>query len=302
MATTPLVLATFAFLSVVSMGQVALRIQQREQTKRSMGLVLDRYTEDAVLTPVSTNRDQVYAAWLASIAERFMTQRGVERLRRQLAFAGRPEHSAFVKALRNKILGAVALGLFGIWLGIMLSGWAWIGVPLGILGGFWLPDVLIANAAIKRTEGIARDLPDAIELLNLCVESGMGFQAALAHVAKTQQGAAAEEFSRVLREMQLGQSRQEALRGLGQRTRQIDLLRLIHAILQADDLGIAISGVLNEQAAEMRAKRRDRARETAQKVPVKILMPVILCFLPGIFIIVLGPAAVSLVRVFAQMS
>ena len=181
------------------------------------------------------------------------------------------------------------------------GGWAWTSIPILAMVGFWLPDLLAYNAGLRRTEAIRRSLPDAIELLSLCVQSGMGFQAALRQVADYQEGPIAQEFARVLREMQLGQSRQVALEALARRNRDEDLHRFVSAIVQADRLGVAISGVLTEQAAELRSKRRDRARESAQKVPVKILLPVIACFLPGIFIIVLGPATLSLFRMFSSV-
>lgn len=146
---------------------------------------------------------------------------------------------------------------------------------VGILKKAWLTIILIP------TQINTRDSP-SFRYTNRCMRS-------------------AREFARVLREMQLGQSRQSALESLSRRSRQEDLARFVTAVLQADRLGIAISGILTEQAAEMRAKRRDRARERAQKVPVKILLPVIVCFLPGIFIIVLGPAAIDLAELMGNL-
>ena len=132
------------------------------------------------------------------------------------------------------------------------------------------------------------ELPDALDMLNLCVECGLSFQAALAQVADEPEGCGRSGVPG-LQEMQLGVPRARR-RGDGGRTQQEDLQRFVSAILQVDKLGIPVAAVLREQAREMRAKRFSRAREQAQKVPVKILMPLMLCFLPGLFIIILGPA------------
>ena len=125
-------------------------------------------------------------------------------------------------------------------------------------------------------------------------------QAALARVAEHQSGPVVAEFDRVLQEMQLGLSRADAFEALARRTKQEDMHRFVAAILQVDKLGIPVAAVLNEQAVEMRKKRQSRAREQAQKVPVKLLGPLLLCFLPGLFIIILGPAIVTVADVFLR--
>ena len=145
-----------------------------------------------------------------------------------------------------------------------------------------------------------RALPDALDLLDLCVESGLSLQASLARVASTQQGPVAAEFARVLREMKLGLGRSEAFASLGERTTQPDLGRFVTSIQQAEKLGIPVGAVVKEQALAMRSRRQENAREAAQKVPVKILAPLMLCFLPGLFIIILGPAVVNAVNFFTQ--
>lgn len=295
----PVTLALLTLVSVLAIGYVVVRIQQHRRTVQSVTMILSSYaTVDSTGGGGIDLRRSGHI--LALIGSRLTTADQRRHLQMNLDYAGRPEATALDSALRIKVLLAGAGAATGAMLGIVGGSWFWLAIPLLLVAGFWLPDVLVYNAGLRRTELIQRELPDSIELLSLCVTSGMGFQAALAQVAAYQQGPTAQEFARVLREMQLGQSRQTALESLGRRSRQEDLTRFVAAVLQADRLGIAISGILTEQAAEMRAKRRDRAREQAQKVPVKILLPVIVCFLPGIFIIVLGPAAVSLVQVMGD--
>ena len=143
-----------------------------------------------------------------------------------------------------------------------------------------------------------RALPDAIALLTHSVESGLGFDAARSQVARNTEGPLAEEFQRMMQEMQIGLGRSDALRSMAERTNLPDLRSFVSAMVQADAFGIPIGKVLRVQASEIRLKRRQWAEEQAQKVPVKILVPLIFCILPCLFIAVLGPAAISVFSSF----
>lgn len=164
--------------------------------------------------------------------------------------------------------------------------------------GYVLPNLLLKNAGDKRESLMRNSLPDAIDLLTISVEAGLGFDAAVARVAKNTTGPLAQEFSRLLQEMQLGIGRQDAMRAMGERTSLTDLKSFCLAMVQADSLGIPIARVLRIQSHEMRTKRRQRAEEAAQKVPVKILFPVIFFILPTIFIVVIGPVFLSMGDLF----
>jgi len=155
-------------------------------------------------------------------------------------------------------------------------------------------DVLLYNAGVKRQEKLQRALPDALDMLTVCVEAGLGFDAALAQVARNTTGPLAAEFSRVLQEMQIGKSRSQALRSLTDRTTVPELRSFVSALVQAGELGITIADVLREQAREMRLRRRQRAEEKAQKVPVKILFPLVFCLFPSMFIVIIGPGMISI--------
>jgi tight adherence protein C len=139
-----------------------------------------------------------------------------------------------------------------------------------------------------------RALPDALDLLSITVEAGLGFDAAVARVARQSGGPLGEELHRVLQEMQIGKSRSDALRDLADRTSIPELKSFVLAMVQADIFGISIAKVLQVQAKEMRLKRRQRAEEQAQKVPVKIVFPLILCIFPSLFIVLLGPAVITI--------
>jgi tight adherence protein C len=161
------------------------------------------------------------------------------------------------------------------------------------------PNLYLYQKGYDRTAKMQKALPDALDLLTISVESGLGFDAALSHVARNTEGPLAHEFSRVLQEMQIGMGRAAALRALGERTNVPELKGFVSAMVQADALGIPIGNVLRVQSNEIRVKRRQRAEEQAQKVAVKILIPLIFCILPCLFIAVLGPAAIGIFQSFS---
>ncbi len=166
------------------------------------------------------------------------------------------------------------------------------------VAGYMAPNMYLYQKAYDRSAQLQRALPDAIDLLTISVESGLGFDASVAQVARNTDGPLAEEFARMLQEMQIGRSRTDALRSLADRTNLPDLRSFVSAMVQADAFGIPVGQVLRVQSSEIRVKRRQWAEEQAQKVPVKILIPLIFCILPCLFIAVLGPAAISIMDNF----
>ncbi len=163
--------------------------------------------------------------------------------------------------------------------------------------GLLLPSAWLTRKVDERKAAILKDLPDTLDLLAISVEAGMGFEGALDIVCQHFQSPLAEEFHRTLREMELGLPRRDAFQNLKRRTEVPELSNFVLALLQADALGIPIGRVLRTQGAEMRAKRRQWAREKAAKLPVKMLIPLTLFIFPAIMIIVLGPAASGFVNV-----
>ena len=161
--------------------------------------------------------------------------------------------------------------------------------------GFFLPDIFLINRVEKRKQAIADKLPEAIDLLSMCVSSGLAFSNALSKVSEMQKGPVSEEFLRVNTQVRIGQARSEALIEMAERTGSKPMLRFVNAVVQVDRYGIPISGALRTQALEMRAERRSLAREKGQKVPIKILGPIMLCFLPCVVIIVLAPAVIGII-------
>ncbi|MDP3894121.1 type II secretion system F family protein [Nocardioides sp.] len=222
-----------------------------------------------------------------------------ERVRHKLDLAGNPPGWNVDRVAAGKVVGsfvgfafaalaAVVFGIdFPIWILVVLAGTA---------VGFMAPNMYLYQRAYERTEKMQRELPDAIDLLTISVESGLAFDSALQQVARKTEGPIGEEFARVLQEMQIGRSRAESMRSLADRTNMPDLRAFVSAMVQADSFGIPIGQVLRVQSHEIRTKRRQWAEEKAQKVPVKITVPLIFCILPCLFIAVLGPAAITIMR------
>jgi tight adherence protein C len=151
----------------------------------------------------------------------------------------------------------------------------------------------LGNKAGKRASEVIDSLPDALDLLTISVEAGLGFDAALVKMTEKMKGALAEEFKRAAGEQRVGKSRVEALRGITERIEQKELQNFISAIIQADQLGVSMSKVLRIQSEQMRLERRQRAEERAARAPILIMLPTIGCIFPALFIVILGPAVLT---------
>lgn len=231
------------------------------------------------------------------IARRFTPISVIERLDQELVYAGSKSTWDGERVLAVKAVGLVG----GAVLGLALPGVFGVGALRGlILGpllaavGYYAPEWILRSRAATRQYQIQRALPDALDLLSITVVAGLGFDAALERVAREMGGPLGEEVQRVVKEMQLGKSRAEALRDFGDRSSVEELKSFVLAMIQADVFGISVSRVLTVQARELRMKRRQRAEEQAQKLPVKIIFPLILCIFPALFVVLLGPAAISI--------
>jgi tight adherence protein C len=224
----------------------------------------------------------------------------MERMRRNAALAGLGrwglEGTLALKAVAT-IVGAFFFVVVSTITGIGAGG-ALTSAALGGVIGFVVPDVWIASRARDRQTDIQRMLPEALDLLAIAVQAGMGLEQAIELVARRLPGALGEELARMLQEVQLGASRREALTNLRARTEVPELSTFALSLAQADALGSPLGEVLRVQALQMRMLRRQRAREQAAKVPVKLLFPLLLCIFPALGIVVVGPAAVSIMKAF----
>ena len=238
--------------------------------------------------------DFLLPGWLRSLALRLSPSGIAAKLQRRLDLAGNPGQWTPDRILAAKGLGLIALATLGALVGLRNPGLLILCAAVGGAAGFFLPDVLLYNAGLKRQAKLQVALPDALDMLSVCVEAGLGFDAALAQVARNTDGPLAAEFARALQEMQIGKSRSQALRALADRTTVPEVRAFVSALVQANDLGIPIARVLREQSKEMRVRRRQRAEAKAQQVPVKITFPLILCIFPALLVVVLGPGVINI--------
>jgi tight adherence protein C len=246
---------------------------------------------DRVVLPVASK--------LAAAARRVTTAAVLKRIEKRLVLAGRPEQWDGEKIAAIKLVGLsfgilLALALFGFRGGLVSFG------PILLFGGvaYFAPDAILDGLARQRQREIRAALPDTIDLLTISVEAGLGFQAALARVIHKVPGPLSEEIARMLQEMQLGVSRADAFRQLAERTDLDELRAFVLAVVHADTFGISIGQVLRVQAKDLRMKRKQRAEKSAMQTPVKILFPLILCVLPALFVVVIGPGAIRIFNNF----
>jgi len=223
------------------------------------------------------------------------------RIDRKLVLAGSPEGLDAEKIAAFKVFGTIGGGILGVALGVTAGFSASLttaAVVFLALFGYLLPGAGLGQRVIRRQEAIRRALPDTIDLLTISVEAGLGFDAALTHVGRHVPGPLSQELARLLQEMQIGVSRADAFRHLGQRTDVEELKAFILAMIQADVFGVSIANVLRAQSKELRTKRRQLVEERSQKVPVKLLLPLIFCILPSMFVVILGPGVIRFVQSF----
>ncbi|MGJ7441412.1 type II secretion system F family protein [Aquipuribacter sp. MA13-6] len=230
------------------------------------------------------------------IGRRLTPREQLTRVQARLDLAGNPpawdvDRVASLRVLLAFVLGSVSLAVCAVVGPDLLQAVGIIAVA--VAAGWVVPSLIIYQLAYDRSEAVLKELPDALDLLTISVESGLGFDAALAQVSRNSSGPLGQELSRVLQEMQIGTGRADALRGLGERTDVDDLRSFVSAMVQADSYGVPIAGVLRVQAREMRTRRGQRAEEAAQRVPVKILFPLIFGVLPALFVVVIGPGAIQ---------
>ncbi len=181
-------------------------------------------------------------------------------------------------------------------LGDPLSTW-WLVIPMFIVGaiyGFRLPDVWLAIKIKQRQQAIQLALPDMIDLISVSVEAGLGLVAAIQRISERFPNPLSEEFLRTLQEVRLGRAQTDALRDMARRVDVSDLTTLLTSIVQAELLGLAVSNVLRVQAERLRERRAQRARELAQKAPIKMTFPLALFIFPALFVVILGPALITI--------
>ena len=228
------------------------------------------------------------------------TQR--EALQEKLNLAGRPYGLTVGTFLTMQVIALVVFAVVGYGVGNLLgltSATLVLAPVVGGILGYLVPQSLLSRKIRFRQKEILLSLPNALDLLTISVEAGLGFDAAMARVTEKYHNALALEFTRVLNEIRLGRPRAEALDDMGKRNKVDELNTFVQAIIQSEQLGVGIANVLRIQSEEMRRRRRQRAEEQGQKAPLKMLFPMVGCIFPTLFIVLLGPAVI---KVFDQFS
>lgn len=251
-----------------------------------------------LLGGAETKREQPLLDRLITVLTPPPIRRLVERMHVK---AGRPASWLPKRIFAVKLLVLIVVGIFAAAL-ISRGGAAALIACVLLITAYFTPELLLYSRGIERKEAITLELADTLDQMTITVEAGLAFDAAMAHTARNGRGVLAEELTRTLQDVQMGQSRRQAFESLARRTDVVELRRFVRAINQADEHGIALGDVLRTQAAEMRIKRRQRAEERAMKVPVKVVLPLILCILPVLFIVILGPAVINVVDMFGDGS
>jgi tight adherence protein C len=236
---------------------------------------------------------------LGELALRFTPQNALDDTARKIELAGNPrglEPTIFWASRFGAAIGIAVLLLFIFSVGSI--DWSWgrkllIVIVFSLLG-FYLPELLLKSRINRRQDEVRKALPDALDLLTICVEAGLGFDGAMAKVTEKWDNELALAFSRVLREIQLGKLRREALRNMADRIGIPEMTSFVAAIIQSEQLGVSMAKVLRIQSEQMRIKRRQMAEEKAQKAPIKMLFPMAGLIFPSLLILLLGPAAVQL--------
>ncbi len=236
---------------------------------------------------------------IAEFISRFTPHSIIENIRRRLELAGNPVRLGAAEFFAVQVLAGI--GLFGVTHVLLLRApplqrWA---LSLAIGGiGFYYPMLWLNQQIARRKKEILKTLPDALDLLVICVEAGLGFDAAMQRVAERWNNELGKAFARVLQEIALGRSRKDALRDMAARVDLPEMTTFVAAIIQAEQLGVSIAKVLHIQADQMRMRRRQRAEELARQAPIKMLFPLVFLIFPAIFVVLLGPALLIVIKQF----
>ncbi len=289
-----IILVTVALSGRSSVDPVQARLTQlgSMQARNLEELELQQPFLDRTIRPLANQ--------LSGTLGRYTSASFADKTEKRLALAGNPGDlrvgdflavkaiSAGVFAVAFVLLFLVLLGM-GIVLALLLGG-------AGLAIGWIAPEFWLGRRIRARQKAILLSIPDALDLLTISVRAGLGFDAALGKVVEKMPGPLTDEFRRALAEVRVGKARRDALRDIVPRTEVAPLTNFIGAIIQAEQLGVSISKVLQVQSEQLRIERRQRAEEQAAKAPIKILFPLVGCIFPSLFIIILGPAIISIMK------
>jgi tight adherence protein C len=293
------VLLIFYGLSRTPQTNTAQMVQQRLQVYGAGGEVKPLSLEEVELSrPFSERFLRPAIERLGGLLSRSTPQKAAQNLDNRLELAGRPGNLTPADFGAIRLVAAAVMGALGLLLGILLGTPLYIvgALVVGVILGYYLPVLWLKQKVDARRAAIQKGLPDAMDLLVIAVDAGLGFDAALARVTDKYKNALSDMFAKVLREVSLGRPRLEAMDEMGRSSGVDDLHNFIQAIIQSEQFGTGIGKILRIQADEMRRKRRQRAQEKAAQATLKMMLPMVGCIFPTLWIVLLGPAALILMK------
>ncbi|TMD17347.1 MAG: type II secretion system F family protein [Chloroflexi bacterium] len=290
------VLMIFIGLARTPSSNTALTVQQRlsayggEKPLTVEEIELQRPFSERVMRPAIER--------LGSLLSRSTPQKARQDLFNRLELAGRPGNLTPEDFAAVRLVAAAIFGALGLLVGLLLGGPLYIVIALvvGVILGYYAPVLWLKQKVDGRKTEIQKGLPDALDLLVICVDAGLGFDAALARVTDKYKNALSELLSKALREVSLGRPRLEALDEMGRNSGVDDLHNFIQAVIQSEQFGTGIGKILRIQADEMRRRRRQRAQERGAQATLKMMLPMVGCIFPTLWIVLLGPAVLILMR------
>jgi tight adherence protein C len=301
MLTVAVAISVFATVFVLVMGilqkpdPARARLERVHRSSRPEPVEESRPSlSERLISPVNT--------WVVQRVSALLPASWLDGLRQRLIMAGEPTTvSGFLTA---EVISTLAVGMLAVaMVSVSTSSIGLLhvaGVILAALLGLLFPQLWLRQRVGRRQAHIIKTLPDAFDLITTCVEAGLGLDAALARVSEKVEGPFAEELSRTLRDISLGKMRRDALRELGERSGVQDLITFVNAVIQAEEMGSSIGNVLRVQSEQLRIRRRQRAEEQAHKAPVKMIFPLVLCIFPTLFLVILGPAVITIMDSFGE--
>jgi len=273
----------------------------RESLRQLGGYEIENQRDRDLLNPLRERAVQPVVTWFTGLGRRLTPVGYVDGIRRKLTLAGTFSPDTLDRFLAIRV---VSLALIPVWAIVCfaflpLGGGSKLAIfALLTLGSILGPDAVLNRKVAERQHEIRVRLPDILDLLTISVEAGLGFEQALDRTVAAVPGPLSDEFARMLGEVRAGASRADAMRAMDERIDVTEVRSFVLAILQADTFGVSIGRVLRSQADEMRVRRRQLAQERAMKAPVKMLIPMVFCVFPALFVVVIGPAVLSFTHNF----
>lgn len=275
----------------------------RDSLRQLEGYEVESVRDQELLVPLKERVAAPVLQGLTSLGRRFTPVGYVDNIRQKFVYAGNSTPDAVDRFLALRVVTVVLIPVVFVLvfvLGLLpVDGTMRLAVGVLLMLVLLLgPDAILNRKVGERQHQLRISLPDVLDLLVISVEAGLGFEQALDRTINAVPGPLSDEFGRMLGEVRAGATRADAMRALDERTNVPEIRSFVLAILQADTFGVSIGRVLRAQADEMRIKRRQQAQEKAQKAPVKMLIPMVFCIFPALFVIVLGPAVINISEAF----